>query len=107
MLLRREGGVFKKRGRVLKKRGWLLKKICLVRRTGGGLLLQKGGGVARGVADVWEKDVRDFQAKPGSSGSCPLFLQLAAQCEKPPDIAHYPFEVVSQRGVSHPFALFS
>ena len=32
---------------------------------------------------------------------------LAAQCEIPPHIAQYPFEIVSQRGVSHPFALFS
>ena len=28
------------------------------------------------VADVWEKDVWDFQAKSGSSGSCRLFLQF-------------------------------
>ena len=32
---------------------------------------------------------------------------VAAQCEIPPHIAQYPFEIVSQRGVSHPFALFS
>ena len=32
---------------------------------------------------------------------------LAAQCEIPPPIAQYPFEIVSQRGVSHPFALVS
>ena len=32
---------------------------------------------------------------------------LAAHCEIPPHIAQYPFEIVSQRGVSHPFALFS
>ena len=31
---------------------------------------------------------------------------LAAQCERPP-IAQYLFEIVSQRGVLHPFALFS
>ena len=37
MLLRREGGFFKKRGRVLKKRR-------LVRGKGGGPLLQKWGG---------------------------------------------------------------
>ena len=36
-----------------------------------------------------------------------LDLALAAQCEIPPPIAQYPFEIVSQRGVSHPFALFS
>ena len=29
---------------------------------------------------------------------------LVAQCEIPPHIAQYPFEIVSQRGVSHPFA---
>ena len=28
------------------------------------------------VADVWEKDVWDFQAKSGSSGSCTLFLHF-------------------------------
>ena len=28
------------------------------------------------VADVWEKDVWDFQAKSGSSGSCCLFLHF-------------------------------
>ena len=28
------------------------------------------------VADVWEKDMWDFQAKSGSSGSCPLFLHF-------------------------------
>ena len=28
------------------------------------------------VADVWEKDVWDFQAKSGSSGSCRLFLRF-------------------------------
>ena len=33
-------------------------------------------------------------------------LDIAAQCEIPPHIAQYPFEIVSQRGVSHPFALF-
>ena len=32
---------------------------------------------------------------------------LAAQCEIPPCIAQCPSEIVSQRGVSHPFALFS
>ena len=32
---------------------------------------------------------------------------LAAQCEICTHIAQYPFEIVSQRGVSHPFALFS
>ena len=28
------------------------------------------------VADVWEKDVWEFQAKSGSSGSCRLFLHF-------------------------------
>ena len=32
---------------------------------------------------------------------------LAAQCEIPPHIAQYPFEIVSQRGVLRPFALLS
>ena len=30
----------------------------------------------RVVADVWEKDVWEFQAKSGSSGSCRLFLHF-------------------------------
>ena len=34
-------------------------------------------------------------------------LYLAAQCEIPPHTTQYPVEIVSQRGVSHPFALFS
>ena len=28
------------------------------------------------VADVWDKDVWEFQAKSGSSGSCGLFLHF-------------------------------
>ena len=28
------------------------------------------------VVDVWEKDVWDFQAESGSSGSSPLFLHF-------------------------------
>ena len=28
------------------------------------------------VADVWEKDVWDFQGKSGTSGSCHLFLHF-------------------------------
>ena len=36
-----------------------------------------------------------------------VFMALAAQCEIPPHIAQYLVEIVSQRGVSHPFALFS
>ena len=34
------------------------------------------------------------------------FLHLAGQCELPPHIAQYPFEIVLQRGVSHALALF-
>ena len=30
----------------------------------------------RKVADVWKKDVWEFQAKSGSSGSCHLFLHF-------------------------------
>ena len=30
--------------------------------------------INRVVADVWEKDAWEFQAKSGSSGSCRLFL---------------------------------
>ena len=33
-------------------------------------------GQSRVVADVWEKDVWDFQAKSGSSVSCTLFLHF-------------------------------
>ena len=45
MLLRREGG-FLRRGGGFLRRGGVLKKRRLVRGTGGGPLLQKGGGVA-------------------------------------------------------------
>ena len=38
--------------------------------------------------------------------TAPTSMSLAAQCEIPPHIAQYPFEIVSQRGVSHPFASF-
>ena len=34
------------------------------------------GSSFRVVADVWEKDVWEFQAKSGSSGSCGLFLHF-------------------------------
>ena len=33
-------------------------------------------GRNRKIADVWEKDVSEFQAKSGSSGSCRLFLRF-------------------------------
>ena len=42
-VLKKRRRVLKKRGRVLKKRGRVLKKVCLVRVTGGGPLLQRGG----------------------------------------------------------------
>ena len=42
--LKKRGRALKKRGRFLKKRGRVLKKRRLVRGTGGGPLLQKGGG---------------------------------------------------------------
>ena len=32
--------------------------------------------LCRVVADVWEKDIWEFQAKSGSSGSCGLFLHF-------------------------------
>ena len=32
--------------------------------------------LVRVAADVWEKDVWEFQAKSGSSGSCRLFLHF-------------------------------
>ena len=41
--LKKGGRVLKKKGRVLKKWGRVLKKRRLVRGTGGGPLLQKGG----------------------------------------------------------------
>ena len=34
------------------------------------------------VADVWEKDVWDFHAKSGSSGSCPPFLHFLGKSGK-------------------------
>ena len=37
---------------------------------------QRSRASSRVVADVWEKDVWEFQAKPGSSGSCRLFLHF-------------------------------
>ena len=43
-VLKKRGRLQQKRGRVFKKRGRVLKKVCLVRETGGGPLLQKGGG---------------------------------------------------------------
>ena len=43
-VLKKRGRVLQKRGRVLQKRGRVLKKVCLVRETGDGPLLQKGGG---------------------------------------------------------------
>ena len=47
--LKKTGRVLKKSGRVLEKRGRVLKKVCLVRGTGGGTLLQnEGGGFLRG-----------------------------------------------------------
>ena len=43
-----------------------------------------------------------------TQGLLKKYLSLVALCEiPPPHIAQYPFEIVSQRGVSHPFALFS
>ena len=35
------------------------------------------------VADVWEKDVWDVQAKSGSSGSCRIFLHCLRQIAVP------------------------
>ena len=48
---------------------------------GGGGAFHRWEGVfplegCRVVADVWEKDVWEFQAKSGSSGSCLLFLHF-------------------------------
>ena len=42
--LKKRGRVLKKRVRVLKKRGRFLRRGVLARGTGGGLLLQNGGG---------------------------------------------------------------
>ena len=44
---------------------------------------QKGGYFGRVVADVWEKDVWDFQAKSGSSGSCRIFLRFLGKIAVP------------------------
>ena len=35
----------------------------------------------RKVADVWKKDVWEFQAKSGSSGSCRLFLRFLGKSQ--------------------------
>ena len=53
------------------------------------------------LLDMHDRSLRDIADRPFTAPG------LAAQCEIPPHIAQYPFEIVSQRGVSHPFALFS
>ena len=45
------------------------------------------------------KEIRVFKVRGVSALSGPV--------RDTPHIAQYPFEIVSQRGVSHPFALFS
>ena len=42
-----------------------------------------GRDMTRVVADVWEKDVWDFQDKSGSSGSCRLFLRFLGKIAVP------------------------
>ena len=44
-------------------------------------------------------------AQEPNSASNLHHAHLAAQCEIPPRIAQYLFEIVSQNGVSHPFCL--
>ena len=44
---------------------------------------------------------------PMSSDQCFMLQSLSGPVRDTPHIAQYPFEIVSQRGVSHPFALFS
>ena len=57
-------------------------------------------GLRGGWLGCWAKEV-------GGRGDIFCYTHLAAKCEIPPHIAQYPFEIVSQRGVSHPIALFS
>ena len=47
----------------------------------------------RVVADVWEKDVWDFQAKSGSSGSCRLCLHFrtSKMSGQTPGSSRHPF----------------
>ena len=40
--------------------------------------------LTRVVADVWEKDVRDFQTKSGSSGTCRLFFRFLGKISEGP-----------------------
>ena len=49
-------------------------KNCLPRANFSALFLQGFSPPPQKAADVWEKDVWEFQAKSGSSGSCCLFL---------------------------------
>ena len=56
-----------------------------------------------------ERRLQVLWQQPTKCPSCKHFRVLSivtAQREIPPHIAQYPFEIVSQRGVSHPFALF-
>ena len=55
-------------------------------------------GTLSQVHKITQKALFEAVSRPGP---------LAAQCEIPPHIAQYLFEIVSQRGVSHPFALLS
>ena len=125
-VLKKRRSVLKKRGRALKKRGKrrsvlkkraralkrgrVLKKLCLVRGTGGRPLLQKRGGgfFRRGGGGFLRTRWRSLRSStPSHRPYTKPIVTLAAQCEIPPHIAQYPFEIVSQRGVSHAFALFS
>ena len=50
--------------------------LCDPKVLGEGPKPGRVSNLVRVVADVWEKDVWDFQAKSGSSGSCRLFLSF-------------------------------
>ena len=62
----------------LQKRASRVKKSPFLYRAPQGKwgFLTRDALFCRKVADVWEKDVWDFQAKSGSSGSCCLFLHF-------------------------------
>ena len=61
---------------------WLRDPLCPslgISALVGGKRTPKTDNQCRVVADVWEKDVWDFQAKSGSSGSCRLFLRFVGK----------------------------
>ena len=62
--------------RVAQNAQWALRDILVSRGKNCRKTIFVGGSFFRVAADVWEKDVGEFQAKSGSSGSCRLFLHF-------------------------------